>query len=608
MAELTSYQEPCNLPSPSDMSDFTVKISGMNFKFNREVLKQQSEYFKVLFESDFFEKHNTDIELKEVPTVNAMKVLTAYINNEGLSVTPCNVNEVIAGADFLQVTEGMSKFISLIYSSIAITTWKQYLDTVVTVDERFQEPLRLVIYEWMREHYGQIWNSPGFKELPKDLQDQIQYGPYKGTETFTLCCMEHQKYTVNTKSVAKKLFTLYRGHNEESKVKTNITVNMWQQTSSSWETLTTVPADIMAKLCTMPAVFSVNDCVFLLKAHADLTGRRNVDTHYYYSLEEYWRRLHLLRYGPGSKDDIATIYLDHIYCYNIRKKVWEVLHPTTKQKSIQFTPSLLYPVQVGNKLHLIIQGKASKPGQHLCFDPQRGEWYTLEPPPLPYTELQRDADKYCFEGSAVVGAVSSATHILALELKWFPGCEMFEVDRCVSYTLFDVTKGKWTDPKTLATNDDGCNMFFMSSEDNQMKIVHARRRAIFDGFDSVIIDPTKGIVTGVNSFPQSESDNSYSREKDVFFNQDTTVAIGGKIWGCAIDPDLCSVWYRDSCKDSNPKVYDPLTNTTLSIRNPPETSISSSDQSTAGKAVQPDSKEKMKRHIRVALKLFCPQN
>ncbi|XP_077995511.1 uncharacterized protein LOC144448990 [Glandiceps talaboti] len=407
--------------SSAKTHDVTIVIANWHFQVHKKVLSDHSHYFKTLFSADFLERGKKEIELRCIPTAEAFHILLDFMYREKLNVSPSIIEEVLIGAEFLQILDGVQKLICRIYPFISAVTWNAYLETSAQLDDRFQRHLTDLVHEWMIDHYHLLWNTSTFLHFDQAFQNKIKFGPYKSKKVATLC-------SITSGDINSKKNTIV-----------DVQLKLWKKQSSEWSFQTSVPNHFLQDLQGPLRIFALRDTMYVL--WPDQTGQvKNANQRH---ADAFLNTANMFEMYHAVMEDFVKVRLDRMLCYNIRRNDWRLIHPTTSMKVINAYPSSTYPLKVlcNGQLHLI------GPKGHFAFCPVENRWRELQPITFPDEVEILDPDSVFYSKGFITCATACKGKIFVFGVeKWFDtvvSWQLFACDKGYYYTMYDPATDTW---------------------------------------------------------------------------------------------------------------------------------------------------------------------
>ena len=111
------------------LTDVTLKVDGQEFKAHKSVLAASSEYFKVMFTSNFREQNASVIKLDDTPVDgDTLEVILDLIYSGKLCLSTENVLGLVTSMDFLQMHEHLPKCEHFLETHVSEKTCAEYYE------------------------------------------------------------------------------------------------------------------------------------------------------------------------------------------------------------------------------------------------------------------------------------------------------------------------------------------------------------------------------------------------------------------------------------------------------------------------------------------------
>ncbi|XP_071455717.1 kelch-like protein 18 [Hetaerina americana] len=143
------------------LCDITLKVGDHSFSAHRIVLAAAVPYFHAMFTHDMVESHQKDITMKGIEAV-ALEALINFVYSGRISIDPNNVQSLMVGSSFLQLTEvrdACADFLSKRLHPQNVLGIKSFADALLSFG------LVRAADDFIQEHFSEVAKGDEFLSL-----------------------------------------------------------------------------------------------------------------------------------------------------------------------------------------------------------------------------------------------------------------------------------------------------------------------------------------------------------------------------------------------------------------------------------------------------------
>ena len=151
-------------------NDVTINVGDQTIAANRMILSCYSNFFETMFLSNFKERYEDPITMKESDHLdgNSIKALIEYMYSRRIEISSENVMLLLASADFLQMDEVKKFCFEFLENALSVNTCLQIVKTSTTYGS--DSTLKLA-FQFISDNFDKLVQEENYKNLEKDELD-----------------------------------------------------------------------------------------------------------------------------------------------------------------------------------------------------------------------------------------------------------------------------------------------------------------------------------------------------------------------------------------------------------------------------------------------------
>ena len=151
-------------PDDGTFNDVTIQTEHLSIGANRMVLSCCSTFFEKMFKSRMKERYESSIIIHEIDST-AVKLVIDYMYEGSITVNNTTVMDILAAADFFQLTDIKLFCFEFLKERISSDSWY----AVLSAAKLYRcDRLQKYTYQFITDHLDEIRKSDDFKTVAKD--------------------------------------------------------------------------------------------------------------------------------------------------------------------------------------------------------------------------------------------------------------------------------------------------------------------------------------------------------------------------------------------------------------------------------------------------------